>query len=404
MYKLRDFIKSGAAVYGLVGALIGAILGMAGAGILAMPSFFISLAEPLLSAVALAILPLGVIVGALICGFLGILIGIVRGATIHYSLIPKRGWVVFFLAVLLAVLFGDIVSGLALFLAWRAYRSVDLSNPANTRFLRVLRSYIFSYGLILLFLGTVVGSGAGALFASLFNTAPASNISGMNEMVAQLAQFLNSFSFQTSIDTIRGTIDIGANAVVDKDINYITLDSFMNISNINEKVLGYSGSLSSEVYNFVDSIKGSINLDRFNGSEVIIFSGDSLRSLLEGNSYVDIIAVAVNGGMLGAAQGFAFGIIFAIILALMDHSLVRQVINTSKPRPLANMNFPSAGGGTDERPSKGAHLSVTSAEMEELEKLENIDKLIQPPQDSLPTDTGEKEKRKGGRKSKYQAG
>lgn len=326
MYSSKDFIISGSSVYGLVGSLLGAIIGLIVGGAVSIPAAAFSVVEPAAGVFPLIIVPVAVTLGVILGGTVGALLGAVRGAIINNSMTDGRGWLVFLLAIILAVFFIDVISGLALFLVWRKFRFVNISDPANSPFWRILRAYIFAYGMIFLVLGLIVGSGLGSLIGS-FISAETNNVALVDEAVAQLAQFLNSLSLQASIDTAKGGLDAGINAIITKDLNEVSFDSYANINIVGEDVLSYSASLAAEIDNFVQSIEGSTSWARDGIQWTYSFSGGAVQHFFDRQEFtMDLVTGLVSGGMIGASQGFVYGFVFAIIFALMDHMMLKQVI------------------------------------------------------------------------------
>lgn len=168
IYSINGFLASGATVYGIVGALSGALSGL---GVSILIIYFQGLLnDSLINTLAYLgvtiIITAAIVISALFGGVFGAFYGALRASVIRYTLVGGRDGLAILLVIVLAIFFVEIIGGLILFLTWRSFRQIPFN---KLRFLKVMRHYIFIYALFFLPFGILLGYGFEALLEAFAN-------------------------------------------------------------------------------------------------------------------------------------------------------------------------------------------------------------------------------------------
>lgn len=331
MYSIRSFLVSGLTVFGAAGALIGAVSGLGIGGTIALPILLGSLIEPWVVVIAIVVIPLAIGVCALVGGLAGAILGALRAAIIGNALTEGRGWLVALLAIVLAVFFVDLVSGLALFLIWSAFRFIPLNEFSQISFFRVMWRYVFIYAMLFLALGVIGGSSLGGLLGYFANES--SDFSTINNAVRQAAQFVNSFYLEMGADTTAGLFSAGLSGAVLQETNELDIQSAINLANAEGTIFGYMGELSSDINDFLGSVHGNVVVEQSGRlpHEIAIIEGTVADFFGSSQLTAGAISSAITGGLLGATLAVVYGIVFSIIISILDFLVVRNVTNKNLP-------------------------------------------------------------------------
>lgn len=345
MYSIRSFLVSGCTVYGIAGALMGAVSGLTIGMTIALPSLLGSLVEPWIAVIAIIIIPIAVGISALFGGVVGAIYGGLRASLIGNALTEGRGWLVALLAIVLAIFFVDIASGLALFLIWSAFRFIPLNDFSELGFFRVMWRYIFIYVLIFLVIGLIGGSGLGGLLGYLANES--NDYSAINNAVWQLSQFVNSFYLEVGAVTSDGLFSAGLSGVVLEETSELDIQSSINLANAQGTIFSYVGEITSNVNDFLGSVQGNVAVEQAGGLPQQFALVEGVAADFFSNSQLGSGAVssAVSGGILGATLAVVYGVVFSIILAILDFLVVKNV--TNKNLPFAADGLDLVGGNTE---------------------------------------------------------
>ncbi len=335
MYSIRSFLVSGGTVYGIAGALLGALAGLGIGMVIALPGLLGSLVEPWIALVAIIVIPVAVAISALFGGVVGALAGALRAAVIGNALIDGRGWLVALLAIALAIFFVDIVSGLALFLIWGAFRFIPLNDFSRLSFFRVMWRYMFFYTLLFLVVGVVGGSSAGGILGYFANEA--NDYSVINNGILHLSQFVNSFYFEAGADTSGGLFSAGLSGAVIQETSAFDLKSSINLSNAEGAIFSYSGVVSSNAKDFLGSVQGIAVVEQAGKApqQLAIVEGVLADFFNESRLGGGPIGAAVSGGIVGATLAVVYGVVVSIILSILDFLVVKNV--TSKNLPFSSL-------------------------------------------------------------------
>lgn len=343
MYSIRSFLVSGLTVFGTAGALIGGVSGLGIGATIAVPLLLGSLVEPWVAVIAIVVIPLAVGICALVGAFAGAVMGTLRAAIIGNALSEGRGWLVALLAILLAVFFVDLVSGLALFLIWGAFRFMPLNEFSQLSFFRVMWRYVFIYALLYLVVGAIGGSGVGGILGYFANEA--NDYSAINDAVSQLSQFVNSFYLEFGADTTEGLLSAGLSGAVFQDTNVLDIESSFNFSNAEETIFSYTGEATSDINDFLGSLQGAAVVEQAGKlpSQLALAKGAAAEFFGNSQLATGAVGTAVNGGILGATLAVVYGIVFSIILSILDFLVVKNVSNKNLPFGDDDINFADLG-------------------------------------------------------------
>ncbi len=330
MYNIKDFIFSGSSIYGVVGGLLGALAGLAIGLVIALPGMLGALIEPWISLYVLAIIPVTVLISTIIGAIAGVIIGGLRAALIGNALIIGRGWLVAILAIVIAVAFSDIVSGLALFLIWRTFRHTPLTDFNHVGFFKILIRYILIYAMLFFVVGLIAGSGLGGFLSWAINES--NDYSAINNAVQELAQFMDSFYLEAGADTAQGIFSAGISGAMSQDLNQIDLQSSVNLANESGTIFSYEGAVNSEINDFVGSVQGIVEVEQQGLTDSFSFiQGEVLNFFNQFQTNSGVVASSVSGGLIGAALAVVYSSVFSTIMCIMDFWVVKNVINKKSP-------------------------------------------------------------------------
>ena len=330
MYNIKDFIFSGSSIYGVVGGLLGALSGLAIGLVIALPGMFGALIEPWIALYVIAVIPVTVLISAIIGAVVGAIAGGLRAALIGNALIVGRGWLVAILAIVIAVAFSDIVSGLALFLIWSTFRHTPLTDFNNVGFFKILIRYILMYALLFFVVGLLAGSGLGGFLSWVINEN--NDYFAINNAVRELAQLVDSFYLEAGADTAQGLFSAGISGAVSQDLNQFDIQSSVNLANESGTVFSYQGAANSEISDFIGSVQGVVEVEQRGITDTFSLIQGEVRSFFDqSQTSSGVVASAVSGGLIGAALAVVYSAVFSTIMCIMDFWVVKNVVNKNSP-------------------------------------------------------------------------
>ena len=336
-YKITDFISGGATVYASVGAIIGAIFGATAGISFSLLILLGALLAPEFAGYALAAIPIGVIGGALSFAIIGLLLGTLRGAIIGCSRgeHPRRGIIVFILALVLAAFTGDIISGIIIFLVWKKLRNITEDEFSQLSFWRFMKSYLMLYVVFLLGISAIIGLGLGGVIGYFLGEH--GNVAIINTLVAELSQYINSFSLQAAVDSSYGVIGGSISGKVNHALDQITLDSLVNITSTTSAT-SLSYNAGAEINSFVESFNANAIVQSAKGTASYVLNAPVLAEFLSQAKSANIITGGVAGAIIGAANGAVSGLIIGFIYCVLDFWILQRVLQKHVPTPAIQDN------------------------------------------------------------------